>query len=53
MFLPSHATLTINLLVELTSYLLCCTGFFSFKVFVIKCFELVPINMVINKSLLY
>ena len=47
---PQHPT---NLLLELTSYLVCSTCLFHIKIFVINRVELVPINVVIDKLVLY
>ncbi len=52
-FLPGRSTPTTNLLLELSSYLVCSARPFCFKVFVIKRVELVPINIVIDKQVLY
>ena len=48
--LPWHPT---NLLLELISYLVCNVRPFHFKVFIIKRVELISINVVIDKPILY
>ena len=45
-----HST---NLLLELTSYLICSACLFCFKVFIIERDKLVSINLVIDKQVLY
>ena len=52
-FLRGRSTPTINLLLELTCYFIYNARPFYFEVFVIKYVELVIINIVIDKAVLY